>query len=933
MTLYDLIPRGDRPSNDVLLGRFLEYTESKRLRLYPAQESAILEVFEEKNVILNTPTGSGKSLVAAAVHFKAVAQGKRSVYTCPIKALVNEKWLGLCREFGPDNVGLSTGDASVNHDAPILCCTAEILANIALREGPQANVQEVIMDEFHYYADRERGVAWQVPLLTLPQARFLLMSATLGDTTFFEEELTRLNGRPTITVASTERPVPLEHAYSELPLATTLESLVAQGRAPVYVVHFTQLEAAQSAQDFTSINVCTREEKNAIGSALEGFKFSSPYGPDIKKWLKHGIGLHHAGLLPKYRVLVEQLAQKGLLKVICGTDTLGVGINVPIRTVLFSRLCKYDGEKTGILSARDFHQIGGRAGRKGFDDRGWVVAQAPEHMVENLKLEEKAARGGKKAVKRKPPERNFVNWDKNTFLRLIAAQPERLSSRFQVSHAMLLNVLSREGDGCRAMQQLIARCHDSPRAKKAHIKRAWQLFRSLVERKIIEIVPPEAQRSPAATMRSGRSSALTPTLSPEEREKLPPVSRGTSNPEPFQRGQTVPPLPGGEGRGEGEGLIPPHRHASDATGPDAASAEAQDTRAPKLRVNIELQDDFSMDQTLSLYLLETLPLVDPQAPDYPLVLLTLVESILEDPDIILRKQLDKLKGQKMAEMKMAGIEYDERIEELEKLEYPKPNREFIYSTFNAFADKHPWVGQENIRPKSIAREMFESFRSFSDYIRDYELQRAEGVLLRHLNSVLKVLGQTVPDSAKDDAVREMELYLGTMIRQIDSSLLDEWEKMRNPSYQRAETKEVRPPGAEEAAADVTRDTKAFTSAIRNRIFTFLRGLVNGEFEPALANLSSPQDPDGQPWTTERLQQALDAYHTEHERICLDPNARNVRHTYVVPAEDKRTWRAQQMLVDPEEHNDWVAEFEVDLARSREAAEPMLRLVRLGSLTG
>jgi superfamily II RNA helicase len=853
LTLYDLIPRGDRPGNDVLLGRFLEYTESKRLRLYPAQEAAILEVFEEKNVILNTPTGSGKSLVAAAVHFKAVAQGQRSIYTCPIKALVNEKWLGLCREFGPDNVGLSTGDASVNRDAPILCCTAEILANIALREGAQANVQEVIMDEFHYYADRERGVAWQVPLLTLPQARFLLMSATLGDTTFFEEELTRLNGRPSITVASKERPVPLDHAYSELPLATTLESLVAQGKAPVYVVHFTQLEAAQSAQDFTSINVCTREEKNALGNALEGFKFTSPYGPDIKKWLKHGIGLHHAGLLPKYRVLVEQLAQKGLLKIICGTDTLGVGINVPIRTVLFSRLCKYDGEKTGILSARDFHQIGGRAGRKGFDDRGWVVAQAPEHMVENLKLEEKAARGGKKAVKRKPPERNFVNWDKNTFLRLIAAQPERLSSRFQVSHAMLLNVLSREGDGCRAMQQLIARCHESPKAKKAHIKRAWQLFRSLVERKIIEIVPP------AARLAAGES-------------------------------------------------------------------------AGKLRVNIELQDDFSMDQTLSLYLLETLPLVDPQAPDYPLVLLTLVESILEDPDIILRKQLDKLKGQKMAEMKMAGIEYDERIEELEKLEYPKPNREFVYSTFNAFADKHPWVGQENIRPKSIAREMFESFRSFSDYIRDYELQRAEGVLLRHLNSVYKVLGQTVPDTAKNDAVREMELYLGTMIRQIDSSLLDEWEKLRNPSYQRAETKEVRPPGAEEAAADITRDAKAFTATIRNRVFMFLRGLVNRDYEQAIANLSSPQDLDGAPWTAERLQAALDAYHAEHQYICLDPNARNIRHTYVIPAEDKRTWRVQQMLVDPEEHNDWVAEFEVDLARSREAAEPVLRLVRLGSLT-
>ncbi len=847
LTLYDLIPRDVRPGNDVLLGRFLDYTEQKGLHLYPAQEEAILELFEEKNVILNTPTGSGKSLVAAALHFKAMVQGKRSIYTCPIKALVNEKWLALCREFGPDNVGLSTGDASVNRDAPILCCTAEILANIALREGSQANVQEVIMDEFHYYADRDRGTAWQVPLLTLPQARFLLMSATLGETTFFEEELTRLNGKPTVTVASTDRPVPLDFAYSELPLATTLENLVAQGRAPVYVVHFTQLEAGQSAQDFTSINVCTREEKAAIGNVLEGFKFTSPYGPEIRKWLKHGIGLHHAGLLPKYRVLVEQLAQKGLLKVICGTDTLGVGINVPIRTVLFSRLCKFDGQKTGILSARDFHQISGRAGRKGFDERGWVVAQAPEHTVENLKQDEKAARGGKKGVKRKPPERNFVNWDKNTYVRLMHAQPERLTSHFQVSHGMLLNVLSRKGDGCRAMQQLLAKCHETPKAKKAHLKRSWQLFRSLVERKIVEFIP-------------------------------------------------------------------------------------QTEEGAYLRVNVELQDDFSMDQTLSLYLLETLPLVDPQAPDYPLVLLTLVESILENPELILRKQLDKVKDQKMAEMKMAGVEFDERIEELEKLEYPKPNREFIYSTFNAFADKHPWVGQENIRPKSIAREMFESFRSFSDYIRDYELQRAEGLLLRHLNSVFKVLTQTVPDSAKTEPVLEMQLYLGTMIRQIDSSLLDEWEKMRNPAYQRDETKEVRPPGAEEAAADITRDTKAFTAAIRNRIFTFLRGLVNLEFEQALTCVAaSSQDPEGQPWTAERLQQALDAYHAVHGHLCLDPNARNLRHTYVVPSEDKRTLRVQQMLVDPEEHNDWVAEFEVDLAESRTAAEPVLRLRRLGSL--
>jgi superfamily II RNA helicase len=848
-TLYDLIPRDENLSNEALLGKFLDYAEGRRLQLYPAQETAILELFEEKNVILNTPTGSGKSLVATALHFKAIAQGKRSIYTCPIKALVNEKFMALCREFGPENVGLSTGDATVNHDAPILCCTAEILANIALAEGPAANVREVIMDEFHYYADRERGVAWQIPLLTLPQARFLLMSATLGETAFFEEELTKLNGRPSVTVSSVERPVPLEFAYSELPLAKTLESLVADAKTPVYVVHFTQLEAAQSAQDFTSINVCTKDEKAAIANAIEGFKFTSPYGPDIKKWLRHGIGLHHAGLLPKYRILIEQLAQRGLLKVICGTDTLGVGINVPIRTVLFTRLCKFDGQKTGILSARDFHQVSGRAGRKGFDDLGWVVAQAPEHVIENLKLAEKSARDGKKVVKRQPPEKNFVNWDKNTFLRLIAAPPERLTSRFQVTHGTLLNVLSRKGDGCVAMRDLIRRCHETPKAKKTHTARAWQLFRSLLDRKIIEFISPEQAQAP---------------------------------------GQ-------------------------------------------KLRVNITLQEDFSMDQVLSLYLLDTIPLMDPQAPDYALVLLTLVESILENPDIILRKQLDRVKDQKMAEMKMEGIEYDQRMDELEKCEYPKPNREFVYSTFNAFADKHPWVGQENIRPKSIVREMFEEFRSFADYIKLYELQRAEGVLLRHINSVFKVLAQTVPDTAKNDQLREMEVYLSTMIKQVDSSLLDEWEKMRNPDYQRAESKEIRPPGAEEAARDITRDTKAFTAAIRTRIFSFLRGAVNQDYETALNQLAFSDDADGNVWTNERLHAAIEAYFTVHGHLRLDPEARNARHTYIAIAEDKKTWRIQQMLIDADEHNDWVAEFVVDLAESRVKEEPALRLNRIGTL--
>lgn len=835
------MPR-DGVTGDLILERFLDYCEARRLGLYPAQEAALLDLFDGKNVILNTPTGSGKSLVAAALHFEGLARGRRSVYTCPIKALVNEKWLSLCRDFGPENVGLSTGDASVNRDAPILCCTAEILANIALREGPAARVDDVIMDEFHYYADRERGVAWQIPLLSLPQSRFLLMSATLGETAFFEEELTRTTGRPTTTVKSSHRPVPLAFSYQEIPLAQTLEQLARDGKTPAYVVHFTQLEAAQSAQDFTSINVCSREEKAAISSAIEGFKFSSPYGPEIKKWMKHGIGLHHAGLLPKYRVLAEQLAQKGLLKVICGTDTLGVGINVPIRTVLFTKLCKYDGEKTAILSARDFHQIAGRAGRKGFDDTGWVVAQAPEHVIENLKLEEKASKDGKKSVKRKPPEKNFVAWDKQTFARLQSATPERLVSRFQVTHGTLLNVLSRHGDGCSAMRELIHRCHDTPKLKKSHTSRAWQLFRSLVERKIIEFTPASGDGS-------------------------------------------------------------------------------------KLRVNVSLQDDFSMDQTLSLYLIDTLPLLDRESPGYALEVITLVESILEDPDQILRRQLDRLKGEKLAELKQAGMEYDQRMEELEKLEYPKPSREFVYSTFNSFADLHPWVGQANIRPKSIAREMFEQFRSFADYVKDYELQRSEGLLLRHLSSVHKVLAQTVPDSAKTEAVREMELYLHAMIRQVDSSLIEEWEKMRNPNFRpEAPQAELRPPGSE--TADITRDTRAWTASIRNAIFAFLRAVANGDEGSALFSLSTSARVEGEEWTEAALKAGFEAYRAARGPFRLDPEARNARHTYVKVAEDKSHWRVEQVLVDREGANDWVLVFVVDLASSRLRGEPHLRLVEI-----
>ncbi|HEY4249167.1 MAG TPA: DUF3516 domain-containing protein [Lacunisphaera sp.] len=843
-----LAPLPGSPEPDAVLDRFLAAMAGKGLTLYPEQEEAILELFAGKNVILNTPTGSGKSLVAAALHFKALCASQRSVYTCPIKALVNEKFLSLCRDFGPENVGMMTGDASVNPQALILCCTAEILANIALTRGDKANVSAVIMDEFHYYSDQERGYAWQVPLLTLPQSRFLLMSATLGSTDFFERELTRLTKAPSVTVRSDRRPVPLAFEYSETPLAERVTPLLEANRAPVYLVHFTQRAAAEAAQALMSLPICTKEEKAVLATELERMKFNSPYGKDMKRWLRHGIGVHHAGLLPKYRILVEQLAQKGLLKLICGTDTLGVGINVPIRTVLFTQLWKYDGKKAAILSVRDFRQIAGRAGRAGYDDQGYVIVQAPEHVIENKRAEEKAAADPakkKKLIKQRAPE-GSVGWDAKTFERLRTAPAEELSSHFDVSHGMLLLVLSRESDGCRAMQRLIGDSHERSTRKSALRRRAWQLFRALLDRKIVEIIP----RQP-----SGR----------------------------------------------------------------------------RLQVNLELQDDFSLHQALSLYLIDTLPALDKTSPDYPYDVLTLCEAIVEDPDQILRRQVDKQKTLKIEEWKAAGLGYDERMAKLDEVEHPKPLREFLYETFNAFAAAHPWIEQENVRPKSIAREMFERYLSFADYIRDYGLERSEGLLLRHLMQVWKVLTQTVPDSAKTDEVIEMEEYFRELIRGIDSSLIDEWERLKNPDFIAAETaaKPARP-----TSFDITRDSAAFKRLVRTAILGFLQDIAAGDAEAARSRIAASvedaaTDESVHQAEVRRIECEFTAYFEQHHRFRLDPEGRSGKHTYFTEeTAHSQIWRVAQILVDPESLNDWEARFEVSLPDSRAGNRPSLKFLEV-----
>jgi superfamily II RNA helicase len=840
-----LAPPTQALSSDEILERFLDYVSGIGLALYPAQEEALFEILAGKHVVLATPTGSGKSLVATAFLYKALCEGKTGFYSCPVKALVNEKFFDLCTCFGPENVGLVTGDASVNSDARILVGTAEVLSNMALRRS-RVPADYVVMDEFHYYGDRERGIAWQIPLCVLEQTTFLLMSATLGDTTAIEQKIAAFTGREVASIRGAVRPVPLDFEYRETPLHETIAELVKLNRAPIYLVNFTQRAAAEEVQNLMSVDILGKPDKEAIKQALEGERWGSPYGKELQRFLRHGIGLHHAGLLPRYRRMVERLSQQGLLKVVSGTDTLGVGVNIPIRTVLFTQLCKYDGQKDAILGVREFKQIAGRAGRKGFDERGWVVAQAPAHIVENLRLKAKAA-GGKKVHMQKPPQKGYVHFDRGTFERLMNGTPEPLPSRFAVTHGLLLSLMQGEGGdpnrggGYRKLLELVAACHDSDVMKARHRRTAASCFRVLRKAGLIDVVLDEHAACPH------------PVTSPS------------------------------------------------------------------------LQDDFSLHQTLSLYLVDTLVLLDPASETYALDVLSLVEAILENPRPVLFAQLDKLKGETIEALKAQGMEYEQRMEELDKLEWPKPNRDFIYETFNAFSDKHPWVGEENIAPKSVAREILERFCSFHDYVRDLGLQRFEGVLLRYLSETYRALNQSVPVQFRSEAVEDLIGSLGGVVRTVDSSLLEEWEEMRAPV---AFTATGRPIPESKRARDIAADPRAFAARIRAELHRLLGALSRRDFPEALAAL---RDGDATPWTAERLAAEVAPYFEEHKQILVTPVARSPRKTTVSPVAP-RVWEAQQTLVDPEGDEDFAIVTRIDLSEPLPQGQenaPLIELLRIG----
>ncbi|WP_326559657.1 DEAD/DEAH box helicase [Micromonospora sp. NBC_01796] len=833
MTLTDQLPGS--PDPDLLFDAFANWAKDQGLTLYPHQEEALIEIVSGANVILSTPTGSGKSLVATGAHFAALAGDRVSFYTAPIKALVSEKFFALCDVFGAENVGMLTGDASVNEDAPIICCTAEILANIALRDGDQADVGLVIMDEFHFYAEPDRGWAWQVPLIELPQAQFVLMSATLGDVSRFTDDLSRRTGRDTAVVKNAERPVPLLFSYVTTPMHETLEELLTTHQAPVYVVHFTQAAALERAQALMSINISTRAEKDAIAEAIGNFRFTAGFGRTLSRLVRHGIGVHHAGMLPKYRRLVETLAQAGLLKVICGTDTLGVGINVPIRTVLFTALSKYDGVRTRLLKAREFHQIAGRAGRAGFDTMGRVVVQAPEHVIENEKALAKAGDDPKKrrkVVRKKPPE-GSIGWGQPTYERLIDAEPETLTSSFHVSHSMLLNVISRPGDAFAAMRHLLTDNHEDKAAQRKHIHRAIAIYRALLAGGVVEqLDEPDA---------SGR----------------------------------------------------------------------------RVRLTVDLQFDFALNQPLSPFALAAIELLDTESPTYPLDALSVIEATLDDPRQILSAQQFKARGEAVQQMKADGIEYEARMELLNDVTHPKPLAELLDAAYEMYRQGHPWVADYELAPKSVVRDMYERAMTFVEYVAFYGLSRSEGLVLRYLADAYKAVKQTVPEDAKTEELIDLIEWLGELVRQVDSSLIDEWERLRNPTEEGVEAVvDLRPPA-------VTGNLRAFRVLVRNAMFRRVELAALRRYDE-LGELDNEAG-----WTGDDWADALEPYFEAYDEIGTGPAARGPALLLLDQQRDK--WTVRQIFDDPNGDHDWGISAEVDLAASDEAGAAVVRVTEVGQL--
>ena len=872
--------------------RFIDWVAARGIDLWPHQEDALFALAAGSNVILGTPTGSGKSLVALGMMFMAMASGQRAYYTAPIKALVSEKFFYLVDILGRDNVGMITGDSHINTGAPIICCTAEILANQALREGEDTDVGCVAMDEFHFFSDPDRGWAWQVPLLTLPHAQFLLMSATLGDMTAIGQTLNRTTGRDLELIADAPRPIPLSYEYVKTALEGTVELALRQGDSPLYIVHFSQDAALQSARSLASYGVASKEQREAIKEAIKGGRFTTAFGKTLKHLISSGVGLHHAGMLPRYRLLVEKLAQQGLLPVICGTDTLGVGINVPIHTVLLTGLTKFDGRKQRRLRSREFHQIAGRAGRSGFDTEGVVIAEAPEFEIENHKAELKAMGDPKKMkrLKKKKPPEGFVTWNEATFTHLIESEPEMLKPRLRITHSVVLAEVEQGGDAWARVLELIEASLQTPEEKAKLKLRAAEIFATLIDAGVVvrEACGTEAD----ADNGIGSDKTVSLTEAPKNIDALRALD-ATANED--------------DGADDNDG-----RPLGDT---NAATGHPLDGPAAYY-LTVDLPEDFALDQPLSPFLLAALELLDPESPTYTLDLISMVEATLEDPKQILRAQERRARDAAMSAMKAEGVDFEERLDRLEDVSYPKPLEDMLEVAFAKYCAQVPWANDYELSPKSVLRDMLETGCDFKSYIAQYKIARCEGILLRYLTEAYRSLDRTVPVERGTEELDDIVSWLGLVVRSVDSSLVDEWENA----------------GAAPGAAplkrtdEVVADRRGMTLMVRNALFQRVRLAALDK----AAELGALDEDWG--FGEFRWGRVLDAFYGAHEDLLTDADARSAAFLEIDDSDElsEHVWHVHQIFHDSDGDHDFGIMADVDLDATQDGDGIVFKNYRAGS---
>lgn len=872
--------------------RFIDWVAARGIDLWPHQEDALFALAAGSNVILGTPTGSGKSLVALGMMFMAMASGQRAYYTAPIKALVSEKFFYLVDILGRDNVGMITGDSHINTGAPIICCTAEILANQALREGEDTDVGCVAMDEFHFFSDPDRGWAWQVPLLTLPHAQFLLMSATLGDMTAIGQTLNRTTGRDLELIADAPRPIPLSYEYVKTALEGTVELALRQGDSPLYIVHFSQDAALQSARSLASYGVASKEQREAIKEAIKGGRFTTAFGKTLKHLISSGVGLHHAGMLPRYRLLVEKLAQQGLLPVICGTDTLGVGINVPIHTVLLTGLTKFDGRKQRRLRSREFHQIAGRAGRSGFDTEGVVIAEAPEFEIENHKAELKAMGDPKKMkrLKKKKPPEGFVTWNEATFTRLIESEPEMLKPRLRITHSVVLAEVEQGGDAWARVLELIEASLQTPEEKAKLKLRAAEIFATLIDAGVVvrEACGTEAD----ADNGIGSDKTVSLTEAPKNIDALRALD-ATANED--------------DGADDNDG-----RPLGDT---NAATGHPLDGPAAYY-LTVDLPEDFALDQPLSPFLLAALELLDPESPTYTLDLISMVEATLEDPKQILRAQERRARDAAMSAMKAEGVDFEERLDRLEDVSYPKPLEDMLEVAFAKYCAQVPWANDYELSPKSVLRDMLETGCDFKSYIAQYKIARCEGILLRYLTEAYRSLDRTVPVERRTEELDDIVSWLGLVVRSVDSSLVDEWENAGAA------------PGAAplKRADEVVADRRGMTLMVRNALFQRVRLAALDK----AAELGALDEDWG--FGEFRWGRVLDAFYGAHEDLLTDADARSAAFLEIDDSDElsEHVWHVHQIFHDSDGDHDFGIMADVDLDATQDGDGIVFKNYRAGS---